>query len=519
VPVGVCGELYVGGGGVGRGYINEVEEGARSSFLPNPFSRRAGERLVLTGDWARYRDDGVIEFAGRADEQVKIRGSRIELGEIEACLMQHPGVRRAVVAAREDTPGQKRLVGYVTAREPQRPPNLRSLRIHVQGTLPEYMVPSAFVMLDEMPLTPNGKLDRKALPAPSTAAGALLAEGYEAPQGEIEQALAAIWQELLMVERIGRYDNFFELGGHSLLAVKLSVMVRERFGKVLPLATLVARGTIASLAVIVSDEEKEVPWSPLVAIRPGSRSPLFCIHPSGGNVLGYVEFASYLDPDLPVFGLQANGVVEGQEPNRRVPQMANVYLEKIRDVQPHGPYYLGGESFGGLVAYEIACQMVAAGEPVALVFLGDSWSCNVPQFTPWRYALAHVSHLRSLAWGDWCELFRRRVLGQGEPPTRVKRYTYADELHQRNLVAHMQAARDYRPQPSPLKVTLFRARKFGHETARQQRCFGGPGMCWPALASGGVEVHWLPDNHLEMMHGPNAHGFARLLQDCIQRAQ
>jgi amino acid adenylation domain-containing protein len=517
VPVGSCGELYVGGAGVGRGYVNQRDLTA-NKFVPNPFSGDRDERLYRTGDTVRYRTDGVIEFVGRSDEQVKIRGFRIEPGEIEARLARHPCVRQAVVLAREDGGGEQRLVAYVTPDEPAQPPNPESLRKHLLAALPDYMVPAAFVVLDALPLTPNGKLDRKALPAPD--ARALIQHVYEAPQGEVEQALAEIWQELLRIERIGRHDNFFELGGHSLLAVRLMLFVRKRFGRVLALATLFEAGTIMKLATILRGEAQETPWSPLVAIRPqGTRAPLFCIHPSGGNVLGYMEFASHLDPDMPVYGLQAYGVVEGQEPHTSIAEMARVYVGLIRSVQPHGPYFLGGESIGGLIAYEIACQIAASGDEVALVFLGDIWSCNVAQFKRWRYALSSLTYLRSVSWQQWRELLRRKILRQTESRPYVQRYTFADELHRRNSLAHDQAALDFSPSPFPGKVTLFRAREFRHRTGRMQHYFGGPEMCWPALAAGGVELHWMPDTHREMMHGTNAYGFARLLQDCIDRAQ
>jgi hypothetical protein len=217
VPVGVTGELYIGGAGVARGYLNRPELTAER-FVRDPFTSEAGARMYRTGDLGRFLADGNIEFLGRNDFQVKIRGFRIELGEIEARLREHEEVQEAVVLAREDTPGDKRLVAYYTARE-QNSVGAEALRAHLAAKLPEYMVPAAYVRLESLPLTPNGKLNRKALPAPE--GEAYVVRQYEAPQGPIEELMAQIWAELFNRERVGRHDNFFELGGHSLMAVTL----------------------------------------------------------------------------------------------------------------------------------------------------------------------------------------------------------------------------------------------------------------------------------------------------------
>jgi acyl-CoA synthetase (AMP-forming)/AMP-acid ligase II/aryl carrier-like protein len=251
VPVGVSGELYIGGAGVARGYLNRPELTAEK-FLADPFSAEAGARMYKTGDVGRYLPDGNIEFLGRNDFQVKIRGFRIELGEIEAKLSAHPGVREAVVLAREDSPGDKRLVAYYTPTRTLDESGALAdnvdaelLRAHVATTLPEYMVPAAYVLLETLPLTPNGKLDRKALPAPEADAYALSV--YEAPLGEIEVALAAIWADLLKLDQIGRHDNFFALGGHSLLAVTLIERMRRQ-GLQADLRAMFDAPTLAQLA-------------------------------------------------------------------------------------------------------------------------------------------------------------------------------------------------------------------------------------------------------------------------------
>jgi aryl carrier-like protein len=245
VPIGVMGELYIGGAGVARGYLNRVELTAER-FLGDPFAEEPGARVYRTGDLGRWLADGTIEFLGRNDFQVKIRGFRIELGEIEAQLAEHEAVREAVVIAREDTPGEKRLVSYyITTEQAEGGVGAEALRTHLSAKLPEHMLPAAYVRLESLPLGPNGKLDRKALPAPEAEAHSR--RGYEAPQGEVETLLAAIWAELLKLERVGRHDNFFELGGHSLLAVTLVERMRQA-GLQSDVITLFATPTIAALA-------------------------------------------------------------------------------------------------------------------------------------------------------------------------------------------------------------------------------------------------------------------------------
>ena len=249
VPRGAAGELYIGGAGVARGYLNRPEL-TSERFVADPYSPEAGARMYRTGDLARYLADGNVEFLGRRDQQVKVRGYRIELGEIEARLLEHPEVREAVVVVQEGVEGDKRLVAYVTTRREGREEGggagaelVSLLRSHLGRQLPEYMVPSAFVRLEEFPLTPNGKLDRKALPAPD--GESVMKRRYEAPRGEIEETLAELWTELLGVERVGRQDHFFELGGHSLLAVRLLSRVREALQVEVPLTRLFEEPTLA----------------------------------------------------------------------------------------------------------------------------------------------------------------------------------------------------------------------------------------------------------------------------------
>jgi acyl carrier protein len=248
VPVGVRGEIHIGGVQVARGYLHRPELTAEH-FIPDPFSDSSGARMYKTGDLARYLPDGNIEFIGRLDHQIKIRGFRVETGEIESALSQHPSVRETVVLAREDNPGDKRLAAYVVASDSQPPTN--ELRDFLKQKLPEYMVPSAFVFLDALPLTPNGKVDRRALPPPD-ARRPDLKESFVAPRAPAEEKLAAIWREILKLERVGIHDDFFDLGGHSLLATQLIFRICDAFQVELPLRSLFENPTVAGLAAQVA---------------------------------------------------------------------------------------------------------------------------------------------------------------------------------------------------------------------------------------------------------------------------
>jgi acyl carrier protein len=259
-PAGVPGELLIGGAGVTRGYLGRAGLTAER-FVPDPFSAEGGARLYRTGDRARWRADGTLEFLGRLDEQVKIRGFRVEPGEIEAVLSAHEEVREARVIVWEDAPGEQRLVAYVVGGAAA-----DALREHLRRSLPEYMVPAAFVALEALPLTPNGKLDRKALPAPELAS---TEDRYVAPRTPVEEALAEIWAEVLRLERVGVEESFFDLGGHSLLATRVVSRVRERFGVELPLRAVFEHRTVAELARVVAESEAAAQAGPVSEPAPG----------------------------------------------------------------------------------------------------------------------------------------------------------------------------------------------------------------------------------------------------------
>ena len=459
VPAGVRGEIYIGGEGVARGYLNRPELTAER-FIANPFGGGVGARLYKTGDLGRYLADGNIECFGRLDHQVKLRGFRIELGEIESVLGQHPSVKQAVAAVCDDASGEKRLVAYcVTNGQPSA--SSGALRAFLRKKLPDYMVPSSIVSLDALPLTHNGKLDRRSLPAPEK-----LRDGADSARviarDELETQLTEIWEKVLAVKPVGIRDDFFDLGGHSLLAVRLFALIEQSFAKRIPLATLFQAPTIEQLADVLR-ERKTNPGSSLVPIQPhGSLPPLFCVHGHLGEVLFYRPLSQRLGPNQPFFALQAQEQI-GLPAHHTIEAMAADYLTEIRTVQPHGPYFIGGYCFGARVAFEMAHQILRHGEKVAFLGLLMSYDPNVNFFSyfpgrihsHWeqfrlmrtRAKLADLARnsgekVRSLLWRSMFHLLKHRL-----PPS--------SPLFQNVSEMNLQAVRDYVPAVYPGRMTAF----------------------------------------------------------------
>ncbi len=367
VPAGVVGELYIAGTGLARGYLRRAGLTAES-FIADPHGA-AASRMYRTGDLARWRSGGVLEFLGRADAQVKLRGFRIEPGEIEAALLRQGSVARAAVIAREDVPGIQQLVAYVVPAG--RSVSAAALREYLRVGLPDYMVPSAFVVLERLPLTANGKLDRRALPAPEAAP----IHTRRAPRTPQEEILCGLFAEVLGVGRVGIDDNFFELGGHSLLAIRLISRIRASMDAEIGLRALFEAPTVEELAKrLVRGRPALSDFETLLPIRPsGTKLPLFCIHDAGGFSWPYSKLIRHIPPEHPIYGLQARNLTQRAMRPRSIDEMAEDYVGLIRRVQPAGPYNLLGWSFGGLVAHAIATQLQEAGEEVALLALLDSY--------------------------------------------------------------------------------------------------------------------------------------------------
>jgi amino acid adenylation domain-containing protein len=379
VPTGIPGELYIGGLGLARGYRHAPDLTA-ARFVANPLD--GNRRMYRTGDQARWLPDGRIDCLGRTDHQVKVRGFRIEPGEIESILREYPEVKQCVVVVRHDSPGEKQVVAYVVPHE-GRGLQPGQIRRRLRDQLPEYMVPAAVVLLSTLPLTPNGKVNRLALPPPGDPARDASSGGLT-PRNRVELQLAAIWEQVLGVASIGMRDNFFDLGGHSLLALQIFRAVEQTFGTRLPMSLLLQAPTIEAFAEVLSQEEASIQWDALVAIQPGgSRPPFFAVPGVGGNVLVFARLSKQLGPEQPFYGLQARGLDGEATPFTRVEEMATHYLQQIRAVRPTGPYLIGGTCTGGVVAYEMAQQLVAQGERVILAIM-ESWHPRSYQVS--RYA-------------------------------------------------------------------------------------------------------------------------------------
>ncbi|HEV2146075.1 MAG TPA: amino acid adenylation domain-containing protein [Longimicrobiaceae bacterium] len=528
VPQGVPGELYIGGDGVADGYLGRPELTAER-FVPDPFGDRPGARLYRTGDVVRGSGAG-MRFLGRTDQQMKVRGHRIEPGEIEAVLVRHPAVAQAVVVARADASGEKRLAAYVVA-EPGAAPVAEALQAHAREHLPAYMVPSLFVVLDAFPLTPNGKVDRKALPDPASAPR-VVSERYVAPATATETAVVEVWEALLGVSPVGVLDDFFLLGGHSMLAVRMMAQLRRRFGVELPLAILFERPTVRDLARVIGEDAQPGRWSPLVPIQPqGTRTPLFFVHPVGGQVLCYADLARSLGTDQPFYALQASGLAEVGDREVSIEEMAAEYVSAIREVQPHGPYVLGGWSFGGFVAFAMAQQLREAGEEVALLVLLDSES---PEAARSSYQKDEAEVLAQLAlehghvYGETVAIDPEK-LRPLDTEGRVR--LVLEALRAKGLVApeidvswvmrllsgyqaRKRAAARYKPASYPGRLVLFQP---SEPESEDEVPFGpeAPSAGWRLHCTEPVEFHVVGGRHATMVRGENAAMLAKRLHGVI----
>ncbi len=531
VPVGVAGELYVAGCGLAREYLGRADLTA-ARFVANPFATeaspgaaRASEapaRMYQTGDLARFLPDGRIDYLGRVDHQVKIRGFRIELGDIEAALRDE-GMREAVVVAR-DVKGQKQLIAYAApASTPW--PSEKAVQVTLARRLPQYMVPPAIVLLDALPLSPNGKLDRKALPEPAALAP-------DAPRrvvgarDPIEHRLVALWEELLDVRPIGVTDDFFDLGGHSLRVLGLAAEIERRFQRRLPIAAIYGARTVAGIAGLLRQEHAvvETPAMTLRAAQDGRT--LFCVHPASGNAFVYEALAQRLGRHGLV-GLHARSLTSSTgEAGTTVEAMAADYAAAIRALQPDGPYALAGWSLGGVLAHEVAAQLEASGQTVDLVVLLDTWAPGAPSTNgPGPARVDDVDLLVELARDHElaCSEAELRALGREAAIDRLLAAARQGELlpegagrdeidrvirtYQANLAAVERYVPAPAPGPAPRRVLLCLA----EETAAETPDAVTTALGWTSICAAPPEVRVVRGSHRTMVFEPDVEQLATLL--------
>jgi amino acid adenylation domain-containing protein len=504
LPPGEIGEIVLSSRYLAAGYWRNPEAMARAFRVD---SEDPELRHYYTGDLGSLQADGCLTCHGRLDFQTKIRGFRVETGEVEQALLDLPAVKEAVVTARDDARGEQCLTAYLVPNRDDRPETGEVLT-RLRERLPDYMIPAAIVWLAEMPLTPTGKIDRLALPAPVFDESAAASDP---PCTPLEEELARIWAEVLGLDCVGRRESFYDLGGHSLLAPRLFSLIEERVGRRLPLATLLQASSVADMAALLNREDWTPPWSSLAPIQPGgSRLPFICVHPAGGDILVFRELSRLLGPDQPFYGLQENQEEAGNVRDT-VEEMADHYLRQLRDFQPDGPYLLGGYSFGGVVAFEMARQLTAQGAEVGLLVLFDT-NCPIrlPQASVKKYRrMSLPAYLRSRpAWlARACQrlfiftLFNACRLIRCPFPARFRKAG--------KFLFYRLASKRYRPARYPGGLTLFRV-----TGSRVQGDLG-----WGEQVDGPVEIRSVPGYHDDMFSTENVGALAAQLRDCLRRTQ
>jgi amino acid adenylation domain-containing protein len=524
VPMGVPGELYLGGAVLARGYLNRPDLTAER-FVADPFAANPAVRLFRTGDRARRLPDGRVEILGRTDRVVNLNGFTVDLAEIESVLLQHRDVKTCAVIVRDAPPGPKCLIAYVVLRGA--PATTHDWRAYLEDRLPRTCVPSGFVLLDVLPLTAEGTLDDAALPA-AAVSRAEAVRRYVEPHDEVEKGIAAIWETLLGVHPIGVNDRFFDLGGHSLLAARMVAGLERRFRRTVPLSAVFEYRTVADLAGLVRTPEPEPVTSSLVEIQgQGGRTPIHFV-PAAGEAMfwGYANLARHLGVEQPVLAFRSRG---GASPEcTDLEEMAAAYLGDLRARQPHGPYLLGGYGLGGVVAFEMARQLQAHGTPVALLALLDCAAPNTGYAQPNRRSFRwHLSFAANIAWWTqsfalgWSvrerlEFLRCRRRNRWQPGGDHAGRTVGDEVETESVAAlsrhHCTLLRQYQPGPYAGSITLLRRR--GHPRV----CSFEDHLGWRPLARGGLAIRALPAGPGCLLEEPYVRAVAAALREAIGAA-
>jgi len=520
---GRIGELFIGGVGVARGYLNRPEL-TRERFLPDPFSGRSGARLYKTGDLGRYRQDGTLEFLGRLDDQVKVRGHRVELGEIEAILAGYPGVRSCKVLAREDPSGNNQLVSYIIGEE-KNSLEAGGLRNYLRQRLPEHMVPAHFVLLDSFPLTQNGKIDRKALPAPSSE-NILASRDFVAPRTETEKKLAAIWKDLLKVERIGIHDDFFDLGGDSLLAVMATLQIQEVFGVTPSMQAFFPSATIADLAETLTDcDEHPDRWAYSVPVQSkGEELPFFWI----GAAARTSPLSGLLGSNQPFIGICIEpAIVYRLKAPYRMEEITKHLVLALQEQQPHGPYRLGGYCQDGVFAFDVARQLAAQGEGVELLALFEAENPS-PEVKTRIVTELKRAFIRMAFQFNQAYRLKTSELPLYFAERRKQLNRFLDRLAWRvssclrsfgiqfrrpdfGQILFL-VERSYKPKPVSCPTIIFRCKDWPTISA------GDPYLGWRSILLGPCETYEVPGDHGGIFTEGSARVVARKLKDLLQKS-
>lgn len=497
VPIGVVGEIYIAGLPVGGGYLGQPELTSKN-FLDDPFF---DGQMFKTGDLGRRLENGVIEFLGRCDFQIKIRGFRIELGEIEAALQKHPQIRDAVVDVYEPIPNEKRLVAYLVVQGVA--PSSLELKEFLKPKLPEFMLPSTYLFLDAMPMTPNGKLDRKGLPDPKTIQSF---KEHNIPHNEIEVELLSIWQQQLGITHIATDENFFDLGGHSLLAVKVLNDIEKKFHVELPLSAIYQAPTIEKLASTILSGHHQSAWYSLVPVQTqGSRPPLYAIH-----TITMMDLPRHLGKEQPLYFLRYGMAAETHNPPLNLPSLkalAGHYITEIQKMQPQGPYHIMGFSFGGLVAYEMACQLKANGHQVSFLGLLDTYLRRE------KLPMALSAKLKKgLSRGSYQLLIwiknrvRDKLVSQPES-TDFFPYTYT-------AAPDIECRKGYQPEVYPEQIVLFQGDEWGSVFDSYEQ----PERAWRELLGDKLNVEVVTGDHFEICQEPHVKLLAEKITTYMSKA-
>ncbi len=524
-PIGVAGELYLGGDGLAKGYLHRPKL-TQERFIDNPFI--PGNKLYKTGDLVRYVQDGNLEYLGRHDEQVKIRGFRVELGEIATAIAQYPDVQECVVIASNDAQQNPRLIAYIVADKQD---ITTQILLFLQHKLPNYMLPSAFVVLDAFPLTPNGKVDKLALQNKNSENNLKNTnKSFIAPRNFTELSLAKLWENLLNTSPIGVTDNFFNLGGYSFLAVRLMAQIQDMFGHNLTLSTLFENPTIEKLSTIVAQASREISNSPLIAINSsGSKKPFFCVHGAGGGVNNYFNLSRRLGEDYPFYALE-------HSPEQDLPEFISVeeaatrYLQEIRKVQPNGPYLLGGHCYGGVLAFEMAQQLQRQGQTVDLLVVMDAILSETPTESTKdddaKFLLRMAESIKTENNVDFSLTFEElRYLPLNKQLDLINQkasFIFSDtEIedflnYYKLFKAHVQAMRDYVPSVYSDKVTLFRAtEQIIHDFESPEFNTDDRLLGWRQFSRQPIQLIEVPGDHFSIFVEPHIQELAKQLRICI----